>query len=144
MFFTPVTAVLSLMPPVAFSSTPNPNALRCDAPGVRWPAPPAAAPVLTPIPTPVPNSIPAPNPVPAQVPAQSPALPRTFRSYRSAPEALAAGDHFAHNLLLIPGLCGVLIHENWLTVSKAPQAKWPPIKRAVTTLIVASARAEYQ
>ena len=106
------------MPPVSFSSTPNPNALRCDAPGARWPVPTIQGQVQ-------------PHPQPQ---------PRPLRSYRTAPAALAAGDHFAHNLLMIPGLAGVLIHDGWLTISKKQEAKWPAIKRAVTAIILAAAQ----
>ncbi len=100
------------MPPVSFSSTPNPNALRCDAPGARWPAPTT----------------------------QLRGQPLSIRAFRSAAAALAAGDHFAHELLLIPGLTGVLIHDDWLTISKLPEGKWPAIKRAVNAIILAAAQ----
>jgi len=52
-----------------------------------------------------------------------------MRSYASADAA--AGDPLAKRLFAIPGVRNVLITREWLTVGKAPDAAWPPIKHAV-------------
>jgi hypothetical protein len=52
-----------------------------------------------------------------------------LRSYQS-PQS-AAGDPLATALFAIPGVCGVLIQQEWVTVSKRPDTEWKGIKAAV-------------
>jgi len=104
---------------LTYSETPNPAALRCDL------AAPSAGP-----------DAPA-DPGSSSNPGLPPLAgrPGALRSYRSAQAALAAGDALAAALLAVPGLTGVLLHQHWLTITKDPQSKWPPIKRAVERIV---------
>ena len=56
-----------------------------------------------------------------------------MRSYFNA--AQAAGDPVASRLFAIEGVTNVLIHGDWLTVSKRPEAAWGPIRRAVEQVL---------
>lgn len=51
------------------------------------------------------------------------------RSFRSAAEAHA--DPLATALFEIPGVTSVLFCADWVTVCKAPDAQWRPIKAGV-------------
>lgn len=51
------------------------------------------------------------------------------RSFRSPADA--ASDPIAQRLFEIPGIIHLLIHPAWITVNKAPDAAWKPIKAAV-------------
>lgn len=53
------------------------------------------------------------------------------RSYFSRPDAERAGDALALALFDLPGVTNVLIHSDWLTVCKGPDAPWGPIKDGV-------------
>lgn len=50
------------------------------------------------------------------------------RSYFSRDQATEAGDRLALALFEIPGVTNVLIHTAFITVCKAPPARWPAIK----------------
>jgi hypothetical protein len=52
-----------------------------------------------------------------------------MRSYFNATQA--AGDPVAERLFAIDGVTNVLIHGDWLTVGKRPDAPWGPIRKAV-------------
>lgn len=52
------------------------------------------------------------------------------RSYARPQDA--ADDPLARALLAIPGVTNVLIHPDWITINRAPDAEWAPIKAAVT------------
>ncbi len=51
------------------------------------------------------------------------------RSYFNA--GAAQDDPVASALFAIDGVTNVLINDDWITVSKRPDAKWPAIKSAV-------------
>jgi hypothetical protein len=51
------------------------------------------------------------------------------RSYRSAESA--QGDELARELFAIPGVTGVLICNDFVTVNKAPGAEWKSIRPSV-------------
>lgn len=55
--------------------------------------------------------------------------PPGMRSYFNAEQA--AGDPVASRLFAIEGVTNVLIHGDWLTVSKRPDVAWGPIRKAV-------------
>ncbi len=55
----------------------------------------------------------------------------TVRSYFRAEEASRAGDALGIALFGIPGVTNVLIHTDWITVCKAPEAPWGQIKEGV-------------
>lgn len=55
------------------------------------------------------------------------------RSYRTADGA--ADDPVAGALFRVAGVTGVLIHEDWITVSKQPDAAWGPIRRGVESAL---------
>lgn len=57
------------------------------------------------------------------------------RSYFTPAQAHEAGDGLAIALFEAPGITNVLIHTAFVTVCKAPDAKWPPIKKAVKAAI---------
>ncbi|MCE2967580.1 MAG: NifU N-terminal domain-containing protein [Phycisphaerales bacterium] len=48
------------------------------------------------------------------------------RSFRSAEQA--AGDPLGRAIMQIPGIAGVLIHEDWLTITRAPNTPWESLK----------------
>lgn len=41
-------------------------------------------------------------------------------------------DPIAQDLAQIPGVTGLLLHERFLTINKAPDARWAPITKAAT------------
>lgn len=53
--------------------------------------------------------------------------PASFRGAESA-----SGDPVAAALFAIPGVAGVLINGDWITVNKQPHAEWAAIRRAVS------------
>ncbi len=55
------------------------------------------------------------------------------RSFRSAEEALA--DPLAAPLMRIPGVVGVLIHEDWLTITRVPGTSWEALKPEVERVL---------
>ena len=56
-----------------------------------------------------------------------------MRSYFNAGQA--AGDAVASRLFAIDGVTNVLIHGDWLTVSKRADAAWGPIRTAVERVL---------
>jgi hypothetical protein len=52
--------------------------------------------------------------------------PRSFRTV-----AEGAADPTAAPLLAVPGVSGLLLNGDWLTVNKSPDADWPAIKRGI-------------
>ena len=56
-----------------------------------------------------------------------------IRSFRTAADA--AGDPLAAALFALPGVTGLLITSDWLTVSKSPEAGWGPIKAGVKSTL---------
>lgn len=49
----------------------------------------------------------------------------------------AAGHPLAAALFAVEGVAGLLLHKDWLTVSRSPAAKWPAIKRGVEQALAA-------
>ncbi len=58
------------------------------------------------------------------------------RSYRAREEA--EGDPLGEALFGIDGVVGVLIHTEFVTLSKSATAKWGPIRRAAARTIESS------
>jgi hypothetical protein len=56
-----------------------------------------------------------------------------IRSYFDADAA--ASDPLGAELFSIPGVTNVLIHAGFVSICKAPDAKWPPIERAVEKVL---------
>lgn len=56
-------------------------------------------------------------------------LSETSRSYRAPPEP--GVDPLAAAIFALPGVVNVLILHDWLTVNRAPDADWKPIKSGV-------------
>ncbi|MBL0869565.1 MAG: NifU N-terminal domain-containing protein [Phycisphaerales bacterium] len=97
---------------VSFESTPNPHALRCvlDAPLPALPIQSASP--------------------------EGPGVPEGgARSYRDAGQA--RGDAAAEAMFSVPGVVGVMIREGWLTISKAPTAKWSAVRSGVEKALAA-------
>lgn len=59
------------------------------------------------------------------------------RPYRTAEQAAAAGDALACALFAVEGVAGLLLHKDWMTVSKRPDAAWPRIKKGVEKALAA-------
>lgn len=97
---------------ISFESTPNPHALRC---------------VLN-APLPMPHAQPA-------SPGSSPSPEGGERSYRDAQQA--RGDAAAEAMFSVPGVVGVMIREGWMTISKAPSAKWSNVRAGVEKALAA-------
>lgn len=74
-----------------------------------------------------------PNPQAVKILLDAP-LSAAPRSYRQPPAA-DCSDTLAHALFAIEGVRVVLIHHEFVTVCKAPEAKWPAIKRKAKTAI---------
>lgn len=55
------------------------------------------------------------------------------RSYFKAADA--AGDPLAERLFAIPGVTNVLIHSDWITVSKGAEAGWKGIKKEIERVL---------
>ena len=58
------------------------------------------------------------------------------RSYFTPDQADQADDPLAQDLFATPGVTNVLIHTLFITVCKAPDAKWPVIKRSIKAAIL--------
>ncbi len=56
-------------------------------------------------------------------------LPDPPRSFRSAQDAGA--DPLAAPLFRVPGVVGLLLNGDWLTVNKSPEADWGSIKKSL-------------
>lgn len=63
------------------------------------------------------------------------------RSYREPPPA-DCPDTLARALFAIDGVRILLIHHEFITIGKAPQASWPTIKRKAKAAIQAHDQAE--
>ncbi len=72
---------------------------------------------------------PTPNPDALKFVLDRSPAPRVPRSLRSAAEA--RGDPVGEPLLAVPGVAHVLIHDGWITVSRAPGAPWDAIRKGV-------------
>ncbi len=97
-----------------FEPTPNPDALKCI---LAAPAPPA-------------------QPAPLVEPAHPGAAIARPRSYRSLSDA--AADPLAQRILSVPGIAGVLILNDFITVTRAPGAPWPAIKLGVEAALASA------
>lgn len=75
---------------------------------------------------------PTPNPNALKCILDSP-LPEPIRSFRRKEDA--AADLLGAALFSIPGVTGLLLSGSWLTVNKAPDADWSPIKKAVHSIL---------
>jgi hypothetical protein len=73
--------------------------------------------------------VPTPNPDALKFVLDRSPAPRVPRSLRSAAEA--RGDPVGEPLLSIPGVAHVLIHDGWITVSRAPGTPWDSIRASV-------------
>lgn len=51
------------------------------------------------------------------------------RSFRAASEV--GEDALAASLFAVPGVAGLLLSGDWMTVNKAPDADWPAVKKGV-------------
>ena len=63
------------------------------------------------------------------------AITKAPRSYFNASEAAAASDDLATRLFAIPHVTNLLINNDWITVSKSPEADWKPIRAAVEQVL---------
>ncbi len=63
--------------------------------------------------------------------------PRSFRS--AADLGDPAAEPLAAALFALPGVAGLLICDNWVTVNKAPDAAWPALKPAISRVLKAHA-----
>ena len=54
------------------------------------------------------------------------ALARSFMSARHA-----QGDRLGERLFLVQGVVNVLIHPDWITIGKSPEATWDKVKAGV-------------
>lgn len=55
-----------------------------------------------------------------------------LRSYRSA--AQADGDVLARALFGVPGVCGVLVGDGWVTVNKTPETRWGEVESGIAAI----------
>lgn len=60
-------------------------------------------------------------------------LPEPIRSFRHADDA--KGDALGEALFALPGVTGVLLSGEWLTVNKSPAAAWGGIKTGVERVL---------
>lgn len=74
-----------------------------------------------------------PNPNAVKCLLDNPSTEGTIRSYFNADQAKS--DPLAQRLFAIQGVTNLLITPAWITVNKAPDAQWAPIKRAVTNVL---------
>ncbi len=79
------------------------------------------------------ESTPNPNAVKVLLDGPMAASPRSYRE----PPAEGCTDALAVALYAIDGVRVVLIHHEFVTVGKAPEAKWPAIKRKAKAAIQA-------
>ncbi len=54
-------------------------------------------------------------------------------SYRAAAESHA--EPLAAALFAVPGVSGLLINEDWITVNKDARSEWAPIKAEITKVL---------
>lgn len=110
---------------IEYQPTPNPSALRCvlDAPVARTPI--SLRPTST-------HQAPAANHAPAAATTNA----------ASTIESRDPGPALAAQITTIPGVVGLLMHPTWLTITKAPGTNWPPIKRALESLLDSAAPIE--
>lgn len=59
--------------------------------------------------------------------------PGSIRSYFNAEQA--AGDPLAAALFAVEGVTNVLIHQAFISINKAPDADWGPVKKAVESVL---------
>jgi len=57
--------------------------------------------------------------------------PGGIRSYFRPDQCDPAEDPLAAALFALPGVASLLIHTEFITVNKAPDADWPALKKAV-------------
>ncbi len=57
------------------------------------------------------------------------------RSYFKPEQAAEAADALAISLFALPGVTNVLIHSDWITVCKSPDASWSTIKQGVRDVL---------
>jgi hypothetical protein len=80
----------------------------------------------------MPNSIttfqptPNPNALKCTLAHRLPDPPRSFRS-----PAEAGSDPLAGAIFAVPGVTGLLINGEWMTINKDPKADWPSVKKGV-------------
>lgn len=55
--------------------------------------------------------------------------PGAIRSYFNAEQA--AGDPLASALFAVEGVTNVLIHQAFISINKAPDADWAPVRRGI-------------
>jgi len=55
------------------------------------------------------------------------------RSYLKAADA--AADPLGSRLFAIDGVTNILIHSDWITIGKRPEAQWKPIKAALERVL---------
>ncbi|MBA4039859.1 MAG: hypothetical protein C0468_05995 [Planctomyces sp.] len=68
-----------------------------------------------------------------------PALAGRLRAYRDAGAARSAGDALAQALMGLPGVTGVLIHADWLTVTAHAGADWKSVRAHVDRCLAGAA-----
>lgn len=78
------------------------------------------------------ESTPNPNAIKCNV---TPSPADTPRSYFNADAATEADDALAISLFAIDGVTSLLIHTSFITVNKQPDAKWGPIRKAVSKAV---------
>lgn len=71
---------------------------------------------------------PTPNPNALKCHLDGPVSDRSM-PFRSGDDA--AGHPLASAILAIPGVTGLLLCGTWLTINRAADQQWPPIKRAL-------------
>ncbi len=74
-----------------------------------------------------------PNPNAVKCLLESPSAQGQIRSYFNAEQAVS--DPLAERLFAIKGITNLLITPGWITVNKAPDASWAPIKKAIRTIL---------
>ena len=79
------------------------------------------------------ESTPNPNAVKILLDGRLEASPRSYRE----PPAEPCEDVLASALYAIEGVRVVLIHHEFVTIGKSPEAKWPAIKRKAKSAIQA-------
>lgn len=57
------------------------------------------------------------------------------RSYFTPEQATEAADSLAVALFSVPGITNVLIHSDWISVCKSPDAAWGVIKEGVRAVL---------
>lgn len=62
-----------------------------------------------------------------------------IRSYFDEPAARAEPDPLAHALFDLPGITNLLLHTEFITVGKAPDARWSTLKPKIKAAILAHA-----